>query len=334
MKKLACLAVLAAASFAFTAPVQAAWPDKPIRIIVPWGAGGSTDQQVRAVAPVIEDALGQKVVVVNQPGGGGSIGTKSCLEAPKDGYTWTAGAVKDLATYQVTGKLDTFVGDWNLYFTIANMTLVSVHPDAPYKDFGDFIAAMKSDPQSVSVATAGIPSSGHSAIEAIKSELGAGYDYKLVNYDGGNPAVKATVAGETVAVPQLLSEQIEFIRAKRLRPLAVLKTDALKIDGGPEVPAITDFIPGFKSGGPIHFGIWAPKGIPQEAVDAMNKAWDKVAASKELKDYAYQKGLAVTPYKGEEALKRAWPVIQATAWGYQAAGKAVVSPDTVGIPKP
>jgi tripartite-type tricarboxylate transporter receptor subunit TctC len=213
------------------------------------------------------------------------------------------------------------------------MTLVSVHPDAPYKDFGDFLKAMKEDPQSVSVATAGVPSSGHSAIEAIKSA--AGGDYKLVNYDGGNPAVKATVSGETLATPQLLSEQIEFIRAKRLRPLAVLKSDALEIDGYGEVPPITKWLPDFKAGGPIHFGIWAPKGIPQEVVDTMNDVWkNHVVGSKALKDYAYQKGLAVTPFYGEEALKRSWPVIQATAWGYQDAGKAVVSPDSVGIPRP
>ena len=333
MRKFGLLAALAAgATVALSGAAMADWkPNKPIRIIVPWGAGGSTDQQVRAIAPVLEEGLGQKVVVVNQPGGGGSIGTKSALEADKDGYTWTAGAVKDLATYPVTGKLDTKVQDWHLYFTIANMTLVSVHPDAPYKDFGDFLKAMKSDPSSVSVATAGVPSSGHSAIESIKTA--AGGDYKLVNYDGGNPAVKSTVSGETVAVPQLLSEQIEFIRAKRLRPLAVLKGDTLTIDGYGDVPSITKWLPDFKAG-PIHFGIWAPKGIPADVVAKMDQVWAKVATSQVLKDYAYKKGLAVTPYFGKEALERAWPVIAATAWGYQAAGKAVVSPDTVGIPKP
>ena len=82
-------------------------PTKPITIIVPWGAGGSTDQVVRLLAKEIEGALGQSVVIVNQPGASGSIGTKAVLEAPKDGYTWASGAAKDAGTYAVTGLLNT-----------------------------------------------------------------------------------------------------------------------------------------------------------------------------------------------------------------------------------
>lgn len=332
MKKFAYLAVLAAATVAFTAPVQAAWPEKPIRIIVPWGAGGSTDQAIRAIAGDIEDGLGQKVVVVNQPGGGGAIGTQSVLDAPHDGYTWAAGAVKDMGTYIVRGSLNTKVQDWHLFFNSANATLVSVNPDAPVKDFGAFLAMMKSDPQKVTVAIAGIPSSGHDAIVSIKRV--AGGDYKSVSYDGGNPAVIATVAGECMATPQLLNEQIEMIRAKKLRPLAALTPDELNIDGYGPVPSITKWLPGF-SAAPIYFGIWAPKDIPAEAVKAMEKVWvEKVAKSKSLKDFAYNKGQVVAPYFGEDAQKKGWPSIQAAAWALFDAGQAKVSPDTVGIPRP
>ncbi|HEX9899407.1 MAG TPA: tripartite tricarboxylate transporter substrate binding protein [Candidatus Methylomirabilis sp.] len=321
------------AAMAVSPAVAADWkPTKPVRIIVPWGAGGSTDQAIRAIAGDLEAALGQPVVVVNQPGGGGAIGTKSALDAPCDGYTWASGAVKDLGTYIITGTLETKVQDWHLYFDIANATLVSVNPNAPIQDFAAFLELMKKDPKKLSVAIAGIPSAGHSAIEAIKRAGGG--DYKLVSYDGGNPAVIATVAGETLATPQLLSEQIEMIRAKKLRPLAALTPEDLVIEGYGTVPSVMKWLPKV-SAQPIYFGIWAPKCVPKDVVETMNKVWkEKIATSKALKDYAFQRGQIVAPYYGEEAQKRAWPTIVDAAWGLQEGGKAKVSPDKVGMPRP
>ena len=121
---------------------------------------------IRVTAAEIEKALGQKVVVVNQPGASGSIGTKNVLEAPKDGYTWTSGAAKDIGTYMVSGLLDTKVADWRLYLAVINVSVLGVNPDSPYKTAQDLVAAMKAKPGQVSVATAGINSSGHAAIEA------------------------------------------------------------------------------------------------------------------------------------------------------------------------
>ena len=321
------------AAMAVSPAVAADWkPTKPVRIIVPWGAGGSTDQAIRAIAGDLEAALGQPVVVVNQPGGGGAIGTKSALDAPCDGYTWASGAVKDLGTYIITGTLETKVQDWHLYFDIANATLVSVNPNAPIQDFAAFLELMKKDPKKLSVAIAGIPSAGHSAIEAIKRAGGG--DYKLVSYDGGNPAVIATVAGETLATPQLLSEQIEMIRAKKLRPLAALTPEDLVIEGYGTVPSVMKWLPKV-SAQPIYFGIWAPKCVPKDVVETMNKVWkEKITTSKALKDYAFQRGQIVAPYYGEEAQKRAWPTIVDAAWGLQEGGKAKVSPDKVGMPRP
>lgn len=307
-------------------------PTKPIRIIVPWGAGGSTDQAVRSIVGDLEEALGQKVVVVNQPGGGGAIGTKSVLEAPRDGYTWASGAVKDLGTYIITGTLDTRVQDWHIYLNSANATLVSVNPNTPIKDFGEFLELMKKDPKKISVGIAGIPSAGHSAIEAIKRANGG--DYKLVSYDGGAPAVIATVAGETIATTQLLSEQIEMIRGKKLRPLAALTPEDLIIEGYGTVPSATKWLPKVAAD-PIYFGIWVPKGVPMEVVETMNKIWrEKIANSKSLKDFARLRGQIVAPYYGEEALKRAWPTIVNAAWGLYDGGKAKVRPDEVGMPRP
>ena len=307
-------------------------PTKPIRIIVPWGAGGSTDQAIRAITGDLEQALGQSVVVVNQPGGGGAIGTKSAMDAPCDGYTWTSGAVKDLGTYIITGTLNTKVQDWNIYLNTANATLVSVTANSPIKDFTEFLEMMKKHPKQLSVAIAGIPSAGHTAIEAIK--LANGGDYKAVSYDGGNPAVIATVAGETMATPQLLSEQIEMIRAKKLRPLAALTPDDLQIEGYGAVPSVRKWLPKVAAD-PIYFGIWIPKCAPKDVIQTMNTVWkEKIATSKALKDFANLRGQIVSPYYGEDAVKRAWPTIVNAAWALQDGGRAKTNPASVGMPRP
>ena len=130
----AAAAALACASDASTY-AQAQWkPDKPVTIIVPWAAGGSTDQVTRLAAAEIEKALDQKVVVVNQPGASGSIGTRNALAAAPDGYTWTAGAAKDIGTYIVSGLLDTKLSDWRLYLSVINVSVLGVNPNTPYKD--------------------------------------------------------------------------------------------------------------------------------------------------------------------------------------------------------
>jgi tripartite-type tricarboxylate transporter receptor subunit TctC len=129
-------------------------PDKPINIIVPWAAGGSTDQVTRVAAPLLEKVLGQPVVVVNQPGASGATGTAAALAAPRDGYTWTANAIANNATYAITGLVpNTSIKDYRVYLSVANIPVVSVNPEAPWQDMGQLLEAMKSA-EKPSVATA------------------------------------------------------------------------------------------------------------------------------------------------------------------------------------
>jgi tripartite-type tricarboxylate transporter receptor subunit TctC len=312
---------------------HAQWkPSKPITLIVPWAAGGSTDQVTRVTAAELEKHLGQKIVVLNQPGASGSVGSKNALEAPKDGYTWVAGAGKDLGTYKVLGMLDTSIQDWNLYLNVAHIAVVGVNADTPYKTMPELLKAMKDKPGSVSVATAGVNSSGHAAIEAISRA--AGITYKHVTYDGGAPAAVAAGSGETQLTTQLAAEQIEMIRAKKIRPLAVVGDKALEIEGFGRIPPLSDFIAGFKE--PInYFGIFVPKSAPAEVAQTLNKIWaTDMVKNEALRKYAQSRGAIFAPAASDEAQKLVFPAIQAYAWTQQAAGKAKVSPDTVGIPKP
>ena len=332
MRKAWTFAALAAATL-IAGPALADWkPNKPVTIIVPWAAGGSTDQVTRITASELEAMLGQKVVIVNQPGASGSIGTKNALEAQKDGYTWTAGAAQDLGVYKVLGMLDTSIKDWHLFLNVANVSVVGVNPSAPFKDMKELLAAMKAKPNQVTVATAGLTSAGHKAIEAIARA--AGVTYRHVTYDGGNPAVVATVSGETQVTTQLAVEQAEMIRGKRLRPLATVGDKPLTLEGYGTIPPMTTVLPKF-SEPTNYFGIFVPKGVPQDVVDTLNKIWaEKMPKSEALRKYAENRGALFAPAAGEEAQKLVFPAVQANAWTLQESGKAKVSPDTVGIPKP
>jgi tripartite-type tricarboxylate transporter receptor subunit TctC len=328
------LAALAAGAVGLLASAASAqnyaWkPDKPVTIIVPWAAGGSTDQMARIVASELEAELKQKFVVVNQPGASGSIGTKNALEAPKDGYTWAAGAATDVGTYRVLGLLDTGIKDWHLFFAVANLTAISANPNAPFKDFGQFIEATKKG--QVSVATAGLSSAGHNLMESIKA---AGkIDYKHITYDGGNPAVLAAVSGETPAVAQLLVEMTEHIKAKRLVPLAVLSDKPVMLEGFGELQPITKWLPNMPA--PMnYFGIWAPRGIPPEVAKTMGEVWNnKIKNSDALKKYSAQRSALFTPIHGDEAETESFKMVRYSAWLYFDGGKAKVSPDTLGIPR-
>jgi len=319
------------ATFGATAAMAADWqPDKPINIIVPWSAGGSTDQVTRVVAPLLEEALGTPIVVVNQPGASGSIGTAAALEAPRDGYTWTANAIANNATYSVTGLIeDTSIEDYAIYLHVANVPVVSVNADAPYADFPALMAAMEGE--RITVGTAGVNSSGGMALAAIKEASGKELAAEMVTYDGGNPAVIAAASGEVMVTTQLAVEQTEMIKAGRLRALAVLSNTALMVEGIDPVPPITDFMPDFPVAADYLKEI-IPVGAPQEVYDTVDKVWAEVVMnSPELQAYATERGAVFAPSYGAEALAAAMPVVIAEACARVTRGEAVVDPSEIGI---
>jgi tripartite-type tricarboxylate transporter receptor subunit TctC len=326
--------LLAAGCGLFAPPAQAAdWkPTRPINLIVPWAAGGSTDQITRLVAAEMEKPLGQTIVIINQPGASGAIGTRSALEAAKDGYTWTAGAAQDLGAYQTLGSLDTSIKDWHLFLSVANVQVIGVNANAPYKTAKDLLDAMKAQPGKISVATAGVTSAGHNAMELISKVTGV--KYRHVTYDGGNPAVVATVSGEAEVTTQLAVEQADMIRGKRLRPLATVSDKPLELEGYGTIPPLSDTLPGF-SAPTNYFGIFIPKGVPDEVIATVEKIWkENISSSEAVKKYATSRGALFAPSSGEAAQKAVFPAVQANAWLLFDTGKAKVSPDTVGIPKP
>ena len=314
-------------------PAHAEWqPEKPVRIIVPWSAGGSTDQLIRILAVELGEALKQKVIVINQPGGAGAVGTKAVLLADRDGYTWAAGATKDLGTYAITGSVETHLKDWHLYLAISNYTILSVNPSSGFNSVDDVVQAMHSRPDTVTIATAGINSAGGAAAESLKAV--AGGEYKMLSYDGGNSAVLATLSGETALTTQLVSEQYEMLRAGRLKPLGAFTQTEVSVAGVGTIPPLSASLPNITTA-TVHFGIWAPKGTPAAVIDTMNEIWDKrMPQSARLKQYAESKGLTVDVMRGEAAYEQVFPATRVFAWQLHEGGMSKVSPADVGIPRP
>lgn len=325
---IAVAAVAVAAPFAASAQEWA--PDHGINIIVPWGAGGATDQVTRVTAPILADALGTDIVVVNQPGASGAVGTQGVLDGTLDGYTLLATGVADAATYSITGLIEgTSIDDWHLYLSVANVSVVSVPADSPYADFGDLLEALQTDGANVMVATAGVSSAGGTAISTLAQA--GDFEYNLVAYEGGGPATIAAASGESMVTTQLAGEQAELIRGGRLRALAVLSDQPLTIQGVDPIPPVTEWLPNVDLSY-NYFGILVPKGVPDEVVSTLDAIWaEDVTNSESLKNYAETAGALFTPAYGAEARELVSPTVVAQACAALERGDAVNDPSTIGV---
>lgn len=309
--------------------VASTWPTRPINIIVPWGPGGASDLTARTLAAEMEKVLGQKIAITNTPGASGAIGTRAMFDAPHDGYTWSANADGSVATYQVLDYLKNSHREYAAFLTLFTPNVIAVPANSPYHDFGQLLAAMKS--KTLTVATAGVGSGGHVAAETLKKH--AGVNYRHVPYQGGAPAVTATVRGEVDLVPQLSMEVTEMLRAKQLRALAVFDDEPLEVEGYGAIPPITTWLPGFPSVG-MYFGLFIPKDIPEAAMKRITEAFIVASKSESTKKFVLDRGSKPVTIYGEEADKLLDRVASELAWLHYEAGTAKINPETLGIPKP
>jgi tripartite-type tricarboxylate transporter receptor subunit TctC len=324
------LALMAVYVWAVPATAQEWKPTKTITAIVPWPAGGATDLTVRILASEMEKVLGQRISVVNTAGASGAIGMQNAYDAPKDGYTWTGNADVSVVNYPVLDLMKVTHRDWNQWYALMTPNIIAVTADYPAKDLPDLVRMMKEKPGEVAVASAGVGSSGHTALEVFSSVLGV--KARHVPYAGGNPAVVATISGESNVVMQLSMEQADMIRAGKLKPLANMSNRPLNISGFGEVPPITKYYPNFPSIG-SHFGIMLAKGVPPEVVIAVSKAFDVASKSEALAKFADQKAVFLVNLKEAEADKKMEEVASIVTWTLFDTGSAKISPAQFNIPK-
>ena len=265
--------------FAVPAAAAAQFPSRQITIIVPIPPGGAPDIAARLIGQKLSESLGQPVVVENRTGANGNIASDLVAKAQPDGHTLGL-----LADSQVTINphlykmpLDTLRDLTPVATVAANQFVLTVHPSLPVRTFAEFIElARKSNPP-LAYASGGNGSQHHLTMEMLKQR--AGINLLHVPFKGGAPAATATVAGDTAAMWSGSSNAPQ-IKAGRLRPLAV--SGAQRSPQYPELPTIGEFYPGFENS--IWLGLFAPAGIPENALSRIRSEMRRVLESSEVKD--------------------------------------------------
>jgi tripartite-type tricarboxylate transporter receptor subunit TctC len=269
------LAGAAAASTALARPARAAdYPNRPIRWIVSFSAGGGNDIVARYLGQFLGERLGQQILIENRPGAGGNIGMGAVMSAAPDGYTIGFAAPNNAINATLYDKLPfDFRRD---PVPIGGMMLLpnvfSVHPSVPAKTMAEFIALAKAKPGTLTFASSGTGASPHMSGELLKYM--AGIDILHVPYRGGAPALADFVPGRVSSMFDNLTGSIEQIRAGAIRALGV--TTAQRSPALPDVPTIGETVPGYVVD--VWHGIVAPKGTPPEIAALLNKTLNAVLA--------------------------------------------------------
>jgi tripartite-type tricarboxylate transporter receptor subunit TctC len=244
------------------------YPSKVIRIVVPYPAGGTTDQLARAVAQPMREILGQTVIVDNKPGAGGTLGTEYVAKQPADGYTLLFGNSGPSATTSLMRKLPYDVRkDFRPLSGVVRVPLIlAVAADSPYKTVAEFVSWAKTQGTKLNYGSTGIGGSSHLASEYF-NEL-AGTQFQHIPYQGGAPLVTAFGGGQVQMAFVTGLDGAAMVQAGKIRYLAVAspkRTDVL-----PGLPAIAEDVPGFSA--VVWFGLLAPQGVPPQIADKLSSA--------------------------------------------------------------
>ena len=291
-------AAFLAATFASGAMAQP-YPTKPVRMLVPFAPGGNVDITARIIAPGMTELLKQQMLVENRPGGtGGSIGTNAVARAAPDGYTImvASSSVMTNGPALYTNLPYDIVRDLAPVGRIAVVPLVLiVHPSVPAKTTKELIAVAKAHGGNMLMANAGVGTTNHLIAELFMIRTGA--KMNLVPYKGSGPALMDLVAGHMFAHVDQISSALPFIKAQRIRAIAV--TTAKRAAALPEVPTLAESgVPGFDAS--TVTGLLAPAATPREVIAQLNSALQKVLATPAVRDRFTALGAEVQPGSSEE----------------------------------
>ncbi len=271
------MASIALAAFATLAPAQTPYPSKPIRIVVPFPAGGTTDILARAVAQRLTETLGQSVVVDNRPGAGGNIGAELVAKAAPDGYTLLMGTV---GTHAINASLYAkmpydHVRDFAPIILVAGVpNVLVVNPALPVNSVQELIAYGKANPGKLNFASSGNGTSIHLSGELFKTMTGVQMAH--VPYKGSSPALVDLMGGQVQLMFDNLPSALPQIKAGKLKALAV--TSAQRSTALPDVPTVIESgLPGFEASS--WFGLLAPAGTPKDIIAKLNGEVAKWLAS-------------------------------------------------------
>jgi tripartite-type tricarboxylate transporter receptor subunit TctC len=285
----------------FSGMVHAAYPDRPIKLVVPYPPGGATDVIGRILAKNLGDSLGQQVIVENRGGAGGNIGAEAVAKASPDGYTLLMGAVTSHSTMATLekGKLRyDLLKDFSPVMIVGSVPLVVVvNPNVPVRTLKGLVEYAKANPDKMNYASSGPGAPQRMGAEIFQRE--AGLKITHVPYKGSGPAMTDLVAGQVNLMVETVPAALPFITSGQLRPLAV--TTAKRISMLPDVPTTAE------SGMPAlevssTFGVLAPTGTPVAIIDQLNTAIAKLLVNPEVKEAFLKQGVyAAAPTKPKQS---------------------------------
>ncbi len=278
------------------ASAQQDYPNKPVKWIVGYVAGGSTDILARIFAQWFSERLGQQFIVENRPGAGNNLGTEAVINSPPDGYTLllvnpangiNASLYKNL-NFNFIRDIAPVAG----FMRVPNV--MEVNPDVPAKNPTEFIAYAKANPGKVNWASSGNGTSVHLSGEMFK--LMTGVNLQHVPYRGSAPALTDMIGGQVQVMFDNMPSSIEHIRAGKLRALAV--TTATRSEALPDIPVLADFVPGYEAS--AWFGLGVPKGTARVVIDKLNREVNLALADPKIKAKLAELGGTLTPGTPED----------------------------------
>lgn len=262
-----------------SAPAESAYPNHPVRWIVPYAAGGATDVLSRLICQHLSDRLGQPFIVENKPGAGSNIGTQAVINSPADGYTLlltsTANAIN--ASFDPSLPYDFAKGIMPVAGVARIPLVLVVNNELPVHTLAEFIAYAKANPGKLSIASSGIGTSLHLSGELFKAM--AGVQFTHVPYRGSAPGLTDVMSGQIQGMFDNVTSSFEFVRTGKLRALGV--TTRERSENMPEVPPIGDTLPGYETSS--FYGVGAPRDTPQEIVDLLNREINAALADPTIK---------------------------------------------------
>jgi tripartite-type tricarboxylate transporter receptor subunit TctC len=288
MRRLFSLALtMAVAVSAAAAHAQTPWPTKPIKILVGYAPGGSTDVTARIIAQALSERLGQPVIIENRPGAAGNIAAEAAARADPDGYTLTMSTSSTFATNPSLYKslpFDVQADFAPIALTAFIPNLLVVNPSVPANNVAELITYLKANPDKVNFGSSGNGSSQH--ISAALFNSLAGVQMAHISYRGGAPAVNDLLGGQVQVIFAPLVEVLQQVRADRLRALGI--TTAKRSPLLPDVPTIAETLPGYEVR--LWNGLLAPAKTPPDIIDRINRAAIDALRSNEVKAKLAEQG--------------------------------------------
>jgi tripartite-type tricarboxylate transporter receptor subunit TctC len=283
-------AAAVAPTFSRVATAQT-YPSRPVRLIVGFAAGSTSDIYARLIGQWLSDRLGQPFIIENRPGAGTNIATEAVVRATPDGYTLLSVAPSNVVGATLYDKLNfNFIRDIAPVARVGGAPFImEVNPSLPARTVPEFIAYAKVNPGKLNMASAGNGTISHVAGELFK--MMTGVDMRHVPYRGSPQALTDLLGGQVQVIFDPFPTSIEYIKAGELRPLAV--TAARRLEALPDVPTVAEFAPGYEASGWV--GVGAPKNTPAEIVDRLNKEINAALADPEMKAKLANLGGAAFP---------------------------------------